>query len=474
MKRNVIVFLTDEQRHDVMGKYGNPVGLTPNFDAFAEEGTLCRQAFSPQPICTPARACLQTGSYATRNGCYLLGIPLCNRPNVSLADHFNAAGYRTGYIGKWHLADQDIVPEDQRGGYRDWLGSNLLEYSADAYDLVMYDGEGRPARIPGYRVDGVTDCAIRYIDQNKDEPFFLFISLLEPHCQNHSFSYSAPKDTENMYQGKWMPPDLAALGGTSARHMAGYMAVVKRIDEAFGRVMDALRSLKLYDDTIVLFTTDHAEHFNTRNSANKMSPHESSIRIPMAFHGGCFSTGRVINQLVSLIDVAPTLLEAAGLPVPEGMDGRSLVPLLTHPEAPWPQEVLVQISQTQVGRALRTHKWKYCVQAPDKDPFKDMRSDSYVETELYDMEYDPYELQNLMHFSRFDNVKAELRERLRAKIAESGEPMPAIIPAQNEPQPMGILPQMYDPTADRIRDIGNGRRYGPPPIERLEQNETVI
>lgn len=462
MKRNVIVFMTDQQRYDVMGKYGNPAGLTPHFDAFAEEGTLCRQAFSPQPICTPARACLQTGLYATQNGCYLLGIPLCNRPNPTLADHFNAAGYRTGYIGKWHLADQDIVPEEQRGGYRDWLGANLLEYSSDAYDLVMYDGEGRPVRVPGYRVDAVTDRAIQYVDQHKDEPFFLFVSLLEPHCQNHAFSYPAPKGTENMYQGKWMPPDLAALGGTSARHMAGYMAVVKRIDEAFGRMMDALRSLKLYNDTIVLFTTDHGEHFNTRNSANKMSPHESSIRIPMAFHGGCFSTGRVITQLVSLIDVAPTLLEAAGLPVPEGMAGRSMVPLLADPEASWPEEVLVQVSQTQVGRALRTQKWKYCVQAPDKHPFQDMRSDHYVETELYDMEYDPYELQNLMHFDRFDHVKAELRERLRSKIAESGEPVPVISTAQNEPLPMGILPQMYCPTPERIQDIRNGRRYGPP------------
>lgn len=456
--KKCIVFLTDQQRYDTLGKHGNPADITPILDAVAEEGTFCPLAFTPQPICTPARACLHTGLYATQNGCYRLGIPLAHSFKT-LAHHFNEAGYRTSYIGKWHLSEHDIVPAEDRGGYKDWLGSNLLEFSADAYDLVMYDENNAPVRVPGYRVDGVVDCAIRYIDQHKDEPFFLFVSLLEPHCQNHSFSYPAPMYQQWRYQGTWMPPDLAALGGTSQRHMPGYMGMVKRIDEAFGRMMDALKSLGLFEDTVVLFTSDHGEHFMTRNTTNKMSPHESSVRIPMVFHGGCFNGGRVINEFVSLIDVAPTLLNAAGIPVPEGMAGRSILPLLQGDNAHWPQEVLIQVSQTDVGRALRTKKWKYYVKAPDKDPFRDTRSDEYVEAELYDLINDPYELENLIQFQGFDDVKAELRHMLIEKIAASGEPAPVIRPARNKPLPQGILPQMFCPTQEEKGQTENGSRY---------------
>lgn len=456
--KRCIVFFSDQQRYDCLGKHGNPAGLTPILDAVAEEGTFCRKAFTPQPICTPARACLQTGLYATQNGCYRLGVPL-DHSQRTLAHHFREAGFRTSYIGKWHLSENEIVPEEDRGGYQDWLGSNLLEFTSDAYDLVMYDEQNQPVRLPGYRVDGVVDAAIRYIDSHRQDPFFLFVSLLEPHCQNHSFSYPAPMYSQWTYQGRWMPPDLATLGGTSQRHMPGYMGMVKRIDEAFGRMMDALQSLDMMEDTVVLFTTDHGEHFMTRNSTNKMSPHESSIRIPMVFHGGCFTGGRVVDQLVSLIDVAPTLLEAAGIPVPEGMAGRSILPLLAGQAEDWPEDVLIQVSQTDVGRGLRTDRWKYYVRAPHKDPFDDVRSEEYQEAELYDLDVDPYELQNLIHFEGYQDVKDCLRARLIQKIVSSGEPAPVIHAAPNIPQPQGILPQMFDADVREVDPLQSPGRY---------------
>src|SRR5690606_4556048 len=119
------------------------------------------------------------------------------------------------------------------------------------------------------------------------------------------------------YTGRWMPPDLAELGGNAARSLGGYFGMVKRLDEALGRVLDALRSLGKLDDTIVLFTSDHACHFKTRNGEYKRSWHDSSIRVPTALYGPGFRSGGQVRELVSLIDLPPTLLDAAGIPVPD-------------------------------------------------------------------------------------------------------------------------------------------------------------
>ena len=124
--------------------------------------------------------------------------------------------------------------------------------------------------------------------------------------------------------------------------------MVKRLDEALGRVLDALKSLDLLDNTIILFTSDHGCHFKTRNAEYKRSGHESSIRVPTALHGPGFNGGGQLQQLVSLVDLPPTLLDAAGIPVPEEMQGRSILPLTRGETDGWPEEVFVQISESQV------------------------------------------------------------------------------------------------------------------------------
>ena len=160
-----------------------------------------------------------------------------------------------------------------------------------------------------------------------------------------------------------MPPDLAALGGSSHQHLGGYYGMVKRLDEALGRLLDALKSLGILDNTIVVFTTDHGNHFKTRNAEYKRSCHESSIRIPCAISGPGFEAGGQIRQLSNLLDLPPTLLDAAGIPVPEIMQGHSILPLVNHQKVDWDQEIFIQISESQVGRAIRTQRWKYSVVA---------------------------------------------------------------------------------------------------------------
>ena len=193
------------------------------------------------------------------------------------------------------------------------------------------------------------------------------------------------------------------------------------LDDALGCLLDALKSLGLRDDTIVLFTSDHGCHFKTRNDEYKRSCHDSSIRVPTALSGGCFGAGGRVRQLVSHVDLPATLLDAAGLSVPGEMQGRSIVPLLRGAAADWPEEVLVQISEAEVGRAVRTQRWKYAVTAPDRDPVKDSWSDHYTEASLYDLEYILYQLANLIEFDSHRKVADVMRQRLLRRMQEAGE-----------------------------------------------------
>ena len=205
--------------------------------------------------------------------------------------------------------------------------------------------------------------------------------------------------------------------------------MVKRLDEALGRLRDALKSLRLSDDTIILFTSDHGCHFKTRNSEYKRSCHESSIRVPMAFCGPGFDGGGQMRELVSLVDMPPTLLDAANLPVPLHMQGQSLMPLLRRQPVAWPDDIFVQISEDQLGRAVRSHRWKYAIYAPDKDPANDAASDHYVEEFLYDLQYDPYEQRNLIGYESHRAVADKMRARLVRHMQEAGEAAPVILPA---------------------------------------------
>ncbi len=437
---NVIVFFTDQQRWDTTGVHGNPLSLTPNFDRIAASGTHLFNTCTCQPVCGPARSSLQTGLYATNTGCFRNTIPL-PQESKTLAHCFSDAGYRTGYIGKWHLGSRDPVPREEQGGYDYWLGANVLEFCSEPYRTIVYDRDEREVFLPGYRVDALTNAAIDYVSSNRDRPFFLFLSFLEPHHQNHLDDYPPPFGYRERYTGRWMPPDLQALTGSAPQHLGGYFGMVKRLDEAFGRLMDSLISMGIDDETIVLFTSDHGCHFKTRNSEYKRSCHESSIRVPTVLYGPGFTGGGRVEELVSLVDLPPTLLDAAGIEVPDHMEGSSMVPLLRSgvpdrragvagdPRSDASEDVFIQISEAQVGRAVRTHRWKYGVDAPDRDGSRDSDAGKYVEQYLYDLYSDPYELVNLAGLESHRRVSDILKERLLNRIEVVEHKRPEIVNA---------------------------------------------
>jgi uncharacterized sulfatase len=225
-----------------------------------------------------------------------------------------------------------------------------------------------------------------------------------------------------------VPGDLVDTVGDWRENYANYLGCCHSLDENLGRIRNDLDRLGLAHDTLVIYTSDHGSHFRTRNSEYKRSCHEACIRIPMIACGPRFRGGQVISGLVSLIDLPPTILSVAGAEVPATVRGRPLQELVKGTATEWRDDLFLQISESQVGRAIRTERWKYSVRAPDKDGNKDPMSDHYVEEYLYDLEHDPHERNNLVADAAYVKVRAELGERLKQSMAKAGEAVPTISP----------------------------------------------
>lgn len=439
---NIVFFFTDQQRWDVCGCYGQELPITPNLDRMATEGVKFGNAFTCQPVCGPARACIQTGKYATEVRAHTNHrmLPIDEK---TIAKWLSGTGYEVGYIGKWHLAScgprdgaDDFrtrpVPPERRGGYKDyWLASDVLEFTSHSYDGHMFDGDMNRREFPEgrYRVDVLGDWALEYLDSRTGEkPFFLYLSFIEPHHQNDHGCYEGPHGSQERWANYTVPGDLVGTQGDWRENFPDYLGCCNSLDENLGRVRDKLDELGIADNTLVIFTSDHGSHFRTRNSEYKRSCHDACIRIPMVICGPGFTGGRVIEDLASLINLPPTILAAGGLETPASMRGQPLQELVGGTAADWPEDVFLQISESHCGRAIRTKKWKYSVRAPGRKG-SDPDSDLYVEDFLYDLESDPHERNNLVSDPAYKDIRAELAERLREQMVGAGEQEPEIRPA---------------------------------------------
>jgi arylsulfatase A-like enzyme len=441
---NLLVFFTDQQRPDSIGCYGQPLPTTPHLDRMAAKGVRFERAYTPNPLCGPARASLQTGRYPTATGNHVNNIRLPEQA-VTVAKLLSNAGYACGYLGKWHLASAgpkggpdsfrtSAVPRALRGGYSDyWLAADALEWTSHGYGGFLFDGDDRRVEFDEntHRVDFMTDHLLRAVDSLAagTRPFFLTASYLEPHHQNDRDAYEPPHGTAEAFQTASIPGDLAALKGNWPRHYANYLACVAALDRGLGRVLHRLDELGIADNTLVVFVSDHGCHFATRNSEYKRSCHDASIHIPLVLRGPGFTGGRVDPAMASLLDVPATLLRAAGVPIPADWHGR---PLQESGAKDWRNEHLIQLSESQVGRALRTDRWTYSVRAPGPFPRGDMapmQAPEYVEDFLYDNAADPHQLQNLVTSPEHEEIRSELRDRLLNALAVAGEPAAIIRPA---------------------------------------------
>ncbi|MCD6335441.1 MAG: sulfatase-like hydrolase/transferase [Candidatus Latescibacteria bacterium] len=437
---NIVFVFSDQQRWDTVGCYGQALNVTPNLDRMAAEGVRFENAFTCQPVCGPARACLQTGKYATEVNCHT-NHRMLPPDEKTIAHYLSENGYEVGYIGKWHLASfgprdgkdnfrTRPVPPERRGGYKDfWLASDVLEFTSHSYDGYMFDGELNKRVFPEgrYRVDAHTDWVLEYLrTRNGEKPFFLFVSYIEPHHQNDHGHYEGPHGSKERFKDFVAPGDLAGTEGDWREEFPDYLGCVNSLDTNLGRIRDELERLGLAEDTLVLYTSDHGSHFRTRNTEYKRSCHDGCIRVPMIASGPGFSGGKVVNELVSLIDLPPTILNEGGIETPAYMRGRPLQELVKGETTDWPEEVFLQISESQVGRAIRTKKWKYSVRAPGKKGSVP-NSDIYAEDFLYDLETDPHERNNLVQSKEHVAIRERLSEVLKRRMVQAGEQEPMIV-----------------------------------------------
>ncbi|HET8931658.1 MAG TPA: sulfatase-like hydrolase/transferase [Acidimicrobiales bacterium] len=445
---NVLVVLSDQQRPDTIGVYGQSLEVTPVLDGLASRGTVFDNAFCVNPVCGPARASLQSGRWPTAIGCWRNGLALPTEV-PTLADRLRAVGYRTGYVGKWHLASdigprlpagrprasfiKSPIPPERRGGYTDaWAAADALELTSTPYAGHLWDEHGDEIALSGYRVDAVGDVAVDRLSRlaTGDDPFLLFVSFLEPHHQNNRFRTIGPKGWASRYRDFEVPGDLAGTLGDWRWNYAQSLAACAAIDTNVGRLLDTLRATGRLDDTVVVYASDHGSHYRTRNLEYKRSCHEASINVPLIIAGPGFDLGARDDRLVTHLDLLPTLVHAADGELTDELDGRPLQQ--TDSSTPsWRDEVLIQISESQIGRALRTDRYTYAAVAPGRNPLRGhlaAAAHTYVETHCYDLEADPYQRHNLAGSTEHRTLRAGLAKRLRDAIERVEGVRPRVLP----------------------------------------------
>ena len=428
MKKNIIFYFSDQQRWDTVNEQ-----VTPNLMTLAKEGVKFNNNFTCQPVCGPARACIQSGVYATQNGCVFNGIAL-PEDTKTIAHHFKNAGYQTAYVGKWHLAsdrfpniglhcEKTAVPKARQGGYDYWRAADVLEFTSDSKGGYVFDENANKIEFSGYRSDCINDFAVEFVEnRDKSKPFFMFVSQLEPHHQNTSHRFEGHPDTVDSFRDYPIPSDLEFLSGDYDKEFPDYMSACQRLDYNVGQIVKRLKELGIYEDTIIIYTSDHGCHFKTRNLEYKRSCHESATHTPLIIRGGEYLGGKEIENLSSLIDIPPTLLSMAGIKIPEEYMGDDLA------QGKEKECVFMQISEGQVGRAIRTKDYKYCIQSPGIGYLKS-KSKVYFEAYLYDLKKDPDEKNNLIKDSAYKAVRNDLKKLITAEMVRAGEAKPVILPA---------------------------------------------
>ena len=427
-----LVVLTDDHRFDALGVVQREQGeqarfpwlATPNMDRLAEQGVRFRNAFVVNALCAPSRATFLTGLYGHRNGVNDNFTPL-DPSAVTYASLLRSAGYRTGFVGKWHMGGQA-----ERPGF-EWSASYVGFRGQGTYFDGVWDVEGAEQQPAGWVDDVATDYAIDFLRRHRDEPFLLVVGYKAPHSPYEPDS--VPKRARGLHHDVPLLPASNLLPnaryasprqskkpiGTGA-HARVYFDLVSAVDASLGRLLDAVDSLGLSERTVVVFAGDNGRLLGEHGLVSKRSAYETSMRIPLivrwpALDGS--SRGRVVDEMVLNVDLAPTLLELAGVAAPAELQGRSLRPLLEGIQAPWRDAFLFEyfydgsskkpFSGAPTHFALRTHDAKL-VLYPGRPEW----------TELFDLAGDPGETRNLAAApegaSRLAALRARFVEEARA------------------------------------------------------------
>ncbi len=439
---NIILYFSDQQRFDTINE-----NVTPNICNMLDESICFDNTITMQPVCGPARACIQTGLYASENDCYINGISMDANNENTLAKCLNRQGYNTSYIGKWHLASDTsggkphnnlqtkAVPENLRGGYNDyWLAADCLEFTSDINGGYLFDNDNNKIEFKGVRSDCINNFAIDYIKQYKNEkPFFLMVSQLEPHHQNGKNTFQCVEGEDKQFENCPYPEDLVGLKGDYKAEYAHYLACCKRLDSNFADLVKTIKDKGIWDDTIIIYTSDHGCHFKTRNMEYKRSCHDASVHIPFIMTGGGLKKseeckkyiGKHFDKFVSLLDVTATILDIAGSRIPKDYHSQSILKMLEEDKGR--DHIFLQISESQLGRAIVTEDFTYSVKKPFSLGLTQAKSKVYKEDLMYDNKNDKSQHKNIIKNRKYKEIKKQLKQMLINDIEEIEGIKPKII-----------------------------------------------
>jgi len=450
---NVLFVLTDQWRAQSLGCAGNDDVRTPTVDRLAAEGARFERAYTPHPICSPARGSILTGQFAHRHGVVANTYNKLPLPTdiPTVADQLGDAGYRTGYIGKWHLDGGDFtgenelaVPPGRRGGFEYWEGFNTTGHDYWAGHPRIDGDDVRWEE--GYQPAVQTDIALEFLEEHADaaDPFFLFLSWGPPHPPGGGWTEMDPPDEyRELYDadslevrpnvpesGIVLHPERPTFGHDRVReHLADYYAYMTSLDDLLDRLLDGLEAAGVAGETVVVFTSDHGDMVGSQGEMRKSRAFEESINVPLVVrYPDGIAGGRRSEAVVSLVDLMPTLCSLGGADVPDRVQGHDLSPhLLQDGSDPHPSAGMAGESTRTAdgsvyveGRMHLDNAWR-AVRTGDAMLAIDRNLET---THLYDTEADPYQQDNLA--GEAPDLEEALREELftRMDAADDREMIP--------------------------------------------------
>jgi len=425
---NILLILPDQMRASAMGCDGNAEVKTPGIDRLAAEGIRFKRTYANVPVCCPARSILMTGTYPHVNGMVANDLRL-REERVTIAEILRDAGYRTGFVGKWHLdggpRDPGFVPPGpRRQGFEFWAA-----YECHHKHFAPDYFRDTPERIVVNKFEPEASCdfAVEFLkSQPKDKPFFLTVQMGPPHDP-----YGAPENYMKLYDAERLTPDASWQPGSEGRptpktglrrgpmanrfvpvggkeEIAAYYAAITAIDDQVGRLLATLKETGADQDTIILFTSDHGDMLGDHGMRRKRKPHDESARVPGILRWPArVPKGQVVDTLFSHIDMAPTLLALAGHAVPKDMQGADLSRVALGQGTGGPEAVLLQIFVPFNPDGI-AKPWRGIITA--RHTYARYKDGPWV---LFDHETDPREMKNLAA----DPAAKELRGNLDAQLA---------------------------------------------------------
>jgi N-acetylglucosamine-6-sulfatase len=423
--RNVIFILADDHRYDAMGFLGHPFLETPQMDVMARNGVHLQNAFVTTALCSPSRASILTGLYAHRHRVVDNNNPV-PAGTVFFPQYLQQAGYETAFVGKWHMGGER---DDPQPGFDYWVSFKGQGSYLPSVNGLNVNGKHVPQK--GYITDELTDYALDWLKGRQGgKPFMLYLSHKAVHSEfvpadRHKDRYKSkpfisPKTMDpanHVGSPIWLRNQRNSFHGVDfpyhgnlniEQYYKRYAETLLAVDDSIGRLMGFLRDRNLFDSTLVIYMGDNGFAFGEHGLIDKRTAYEESMRVPMLMQcPDLFKGGSKVSQLVANIDIAPTILDAAGLRAPEGPDGQSFIPVAQGKPGAWRQTLLYEyywernFPQTPTVHALRGNRYKYIHYHGIWDV-----------DELYDLEADPLESRNLIHSPEHQQTAKDLNRQL--------------------------------------------------------------